>query len=339
MFGDVTLAGPEYPSPDRIKQLGFAVEELQILRMTSGEVSERSADFEILVYQTLRIPPRTSAHNSFLIIQFPFESVGPRSILRHPRSRLRSPFPLRNLQGYCCIVYSEFVRYWVQKRWHKDAKILPPPVRTARRALSSGGQIILSVARFHGGAEFKRHDVLIEAYRRLPDRIQKQWRLVIVGGSENDEATQTYIKALRRSADGVNVEIKPDVSQDELNSLYERSSLFWHAAGYGRSIKHPEHAEHFGMATVEAMSHGIIPMAYADGGQVEIVRAASGVLWTTIDQLVNATSDLVDNVTERRRRSQECIGASSAYSVDKFDKRFHAVFQGLGGADMQVNAP
>jgi glycosyltransferase involved in cell wall biosynthesis len=48
--------------------------------------------------------------------------------------------------------------------------------------------------------------------------------------------------------------------------------------------------EHFGIATVEAMGRGCVPIAVDLGGQREIVRhGVTGFLWSTEDELLGLT--------------------------------------------------
>ena len=84
------------------------------------------------------------------------------------------------------------------------------------------------------------------------------------------------------------MELRLDVSREELLDLYSRASLFWHAAGYGQDERrHPERLEHFGITTVEAMAHGAVPLVYPAGGPAEVVEdGVSGRWWRTPGELV-----------------------------------------------------
>ena len=63
-----------------------------------------------------------------------------------------------------------------------------------------------------------------------------------------------------------------NLERSRLRQLYAQARIFWHAAGYGECDERPELSEHFGMATVEAMSAGCIPVVINKGGQPEIVE-------------------------------------------------------------------
>ena len=68
------------------------------------------------------------------------------------------------------------------------------------------------------------------------------------------------------------------------------AKLFWHTAGISDDTRTtaPAKMEHFGIATVEAMLAGCVPLAPAHGGQVEIVEhGLSGYLCRNTENLLS----------------------------------------------------
>jgi len=58
-------------------------------------------------------------------------------------------------------------------------------------------------------------------------------------------------------------------------SLYREAATSWHATGLGEDEgTHPERFEHFGIAPVEAMGAGPVPLVFAGGGFTETVIQA-----------------------------------------------------------------
>jgi glycosyltransferase involved in cell wall biosynthesis len=116
------------------------------------------------------------------------------------------------------------------------------------------------------------------------------------------------------------VELRLDVPRDELLDLYARASLFWHAAGFGQDAdRHPERLEHFGIATVEAMAHGAVPLVFPEGGSAELVEdGVTGRWWRSPEELAVRTRELISGDGERERLAAAARSASERYSADRF---------------------
>ena len=123
-------------------------------------------------------------------------------------------------------------------------------------------------------------------------------------------------------ASGLPVEFLPNVPLQQLNDLYSRASIFWHAAGFGAGERSPERMEHFGISTVEAMSAGCIPVVFRGGGQQEIVQEGiNGLLWDTAEQLQEATTRVLDMKEEADRLSAGAIERSKEYGRGRFAQK------------------
>ena len=79
----------------------------------------------------------------------------------------------------------------------------------------------------------------------------------------------------------------------ELRSLFARASVYWHATGLGEDPElHPERMEHFGIATVEAMSAGAVPVAIGVAGQLEVFDdGVEGFHFHDLDELLKVDAD------------------------------------------------
>jgi glycosyltransferase involved in cell wall biosynthesis len=180
--------------------------------------------------------------------------------------------------------------------------------------------VVLSVGRFFSDWHSKNQHVLADAFAGLD---APGWRLVLAGGADDP----AYVERVRRAAEGLPVELRLDVPRDELLDLYARASLFWHAAGFGQDTRrHPERLEHFGIATVEAMAHGAVPLVFPEGGSAELVQdGVSGRWWRTPEELVVRTRELIGNEDERERLSAAARSASERYSADRFRTTIRAL--------------
>jgi glycosyltransferase involved in cell wall biosynthesis len=216
------------------------------------------------------------------------------------------------------LCYSDFVRRALIERLEiPDPLVVPPPVDIARGEPGPKGPRVIAVGRFFPSADGnnKKHDVLIEAFRRLhADPRSDGWELHVVGGCAADPGSQGYLRDLRRLAEGLPVRFHPNASAEELDRLYRESALFWHAAGHGET--RPERFEHFGITTVEAMAYGCVPVVPALGGQLEIVNdGRNGRLWRSVDELVEITAGLIDDA-----RSAETLRAAAVRSAERFSR-------------------
>ncbi|MHB1487050.1 MAG: glycosyltransferase family 4 protein [Acidimicrobiales bacterium] len=280
-------------------------------RLPTWAFTPMSASYDLAVLVTNHLPPRSLAARSVLVVQFPMPAGR-----RHP---LRARLAPSILAGYQIVVYSPFVARWVRSRWGRGACVLTPPVRLGAGCDEDHKQhLIAGVGRFFSGQHAKRHDLLIAAFSRLSVTAES-WRLVLVGGIDDDDSSQAYLAGLRERAAGLNVEFVVSADEATVASTYKHAALFWHAAGFGRPDDEPERAEHFGIAAVEAMSWGAVPLVYDDGGISEIVTDDVGVRWRTVDELVAATKTLIDDPARRRALADMGVNQSRArYGPERF---------------------
>ena len=149
--------------------------------------------------------------------------------------------------------------------------------------------IILSVGRFDNILHSKRQDILIEAFRKLD---VNNWKLILAGGSLNPTG---QIESLHKFIGDHDIEIVVNPTFKAIRALYAKAKIYWHAAGFGSNLKkNPEKAEHFGIATVEAMSTGAIPVVFAGGGQLEIITdKIDGFFWNKPEELVKISREII----------------------------------------------
>jgi glycosyltransferase involved in cell wall biosynthesis len=314
---EVVIGGRALPSVSTLEARGLPT-GFQMVRMPDRRFGRASASFDLAVVVTIDIPPRSRAAHSLLIAQFPFARFRP---WRPVRTLRRAEI----LRRYRTLVYSDFVREWTRTRWKIDSTVLPPAINRGTYEQTSKRPVILSIGRFSRMGHSKRHDVMIDAFCSLPDEVRSSWTLVLAGASPSDRRSMHHVASLKERAAGANIEFAVNVAQARLDQYLREASIFWHAAGFGRSPSHPEHAEHFGMATIEAMSWGAVPIVYDDGGQREIVTEDVGLRWATVEELRNETTTLI---ADRERLSVLATGAAAAserYSRTAFTTLLHSV--------------
>lgn len=192
---------------------------------------------------------------------------------------------------------SGYTAKWVEQRWATGSKVHYPAVSLREWDENFPKEkIILSVGRFfsenHGHS--KRQLQMVKAFEDLLARGLTDWRLVLVGGC--DAQNRDYAMSVKRAARSLPVDIMLNVDHQTLDNQFKRASIYWHATGLGIDIQaFPEKAEHFGIAPVEAMSAGCIPLLIDSGGTAELVEdGVSGFVFRDIIELVDRTESLIN---------------------------------------------
>lgn len=141
---------------------------------------------------------------------------------------------------------SRFIARRIWKTYRRGSAVVYPPVDTARFTPGpKRGKDYVTVSRLVG---YKRVDLLIEAFRNLPDR-----KLVIIGVGEDFNR----LKALAPP----NVTLRGSLPHEQLLTTIQSARAFLFAA-----------EEDFGIAPVEAQACGIPVIAYGRGGALETIR-------------------------------------------------------------------
>ena len=233
---------------------------------------------------------------------------------------------------YTYVVYnSKYTAGWIEKRWgFVPHKHIYPPVDMANTGKSLKKEnIILSVARFEESGTKKQKE-MIDAFIKLNKmypKESKKWKLVLLGGSTDNN---NYLKKLKTIVNKTttDIEIKTNISSEELISYYKKSKIFWHLCGLDQT--EPEKVEHFGMTIVEAMQNSIVPIVFNGGGQKEIVEQdISGYRVKNTVKLIDNTIKLFNNKNMLIEKGKEALKRSELYTREKFEKRVIDFFNEL----------
>ena len=106
------------------------------------------------------------------------------------------------------------------------------------------------------------------AFSHLHASVLPDWSYYCVGGLGDGPEDIEYFERVQRQDAGGRAFVLANVDRPELKTLFERSKIFWHAAGYEEDEDlHPQLSEHFGIVTAEAMAAGCVPVVCNHGGQ------------------------------------------------------------------------
>jgi glycosyltransferase involved in cell wall biosynthesis len=202
------------------------------------------------------------------------------------------------------IADSHFVARRIAKAYRRDAMVLHPPVDTQRFMPGTGrGGYFLTGSRMN---PFKRIDVVVDAFRSLPDE-----RLVVVGEGP-------HLKRVAELA-GNNVELVGHLSDRELTERMQEATAFIHAA-----------KEDFGIVMAEALACGTPVIAFGEGGATELVRdigqsAPTGVLFDR--QTPDSVADAVREFRAQQDRIDRSVCRSSVLHLGR--ERFREQFRDM----------
>lgn len=191
---------------------------------------------------------------------------------------------------------STFTADWTRRLWGDvPTQVLYPAVDTRISASRVRQRQIVSVGRFFRNGHNKKQLEMVEAFKSLLQAgTMNHWTLVLMGGcNQANPSDMEYLKEVRARSAGLPVTIVTDAPADAVSQALSESAIYWHCTGMGVDEEHPEQLEHFGMAIVEAMSAGAVPIAHRRGGPGEIIEpGVSGWLFDDAAGLCEATQRL-----------------------------------------------
>lgn len=168
---------------------------------------------------------------------------------------------------------SRYTGGWVERLWkYRPDHCLYPPVSAVAPAWRKRN-LILSVARFEEEGSKKQVEMVgaFAALCRSHPRIARDWELLLVGGAIRNGRYYARVAAeVAAHGAGLPVRMLVNLPRRSLLRLYREARIFWHLCGLGETA--PHRIEHFGMATVEAMQNGVVPIVFRGGGQLEILE-------------------------------------------------------------------
>ncbi|KKS10937.1 MAG: hypothetical protein A3H88_01045 [Candidatus Blackburnbacteria bacterium RIFCSPLOWO2_02_FULL_44_9] len=249
--------------------------------------------------------------------QTPFTNVDGRSLF----NRLKKT----KINAFIC--NSRFTKQFVDKEYGVNSLVAYPPVNINLFKSGRKENIILFVGRYSQLQQHKRQDILIESFKKMCGSGLKNWRLVLIGGSE--VGGREFVEYLKENSRGYPISILENLPLSGVREFYAKSKIFWSASGFGVDEgKEPHQVEHFGMTVVEAQSAKCVPIVVNKGGHKETIREGkNGFLWTDTQQLEQITLDLIRN---ERRRKEIAITAekdSKRFSVNAFEKSIGEIFK------------
>lgn len=294
-----------------------------------------TAEYDLFICAGHWVPPFCQARHGVIYCHFPITSPGVNELAKSERWARRGLLDrwLRmkayryvwqaRLKGYDAILAnSAFTAGWIERRWGVQSEVVYPPVELQVPVVEKENRIV-SIGRFFGiEPRCKGHLAQVTAFREFLARVREPWELVMIG-SCHSEKDRAYLSLVQEAARDLPVRFLVNVNRDAVLQALAGAKVFWHTAGlFENTVENPAFAEHFGMATVEAMRAGCIPVVVNSGGQKEIVEnGVSGFLCEGIPELVGSTISVAEDSSGMRSIASEARRRSSNFDEQVFDRR------------------
>jgi glycosyltransferase involved in cell wall biosynthesis len=197
---------------------------------------------------------------------------------------------------------SEYTRGFIRRIWDRDSTVIYGPCRIELyRAQPKEEDLVVTVGRI---SPEKRLHIFLEMARRLP-----RFNFAIIGSVEND----AYLRSLERSApSNVSFIVSPVRRSPEI-------------LGKAKIYVHCMENEHFGIAIVEAMAAGCVPVVHDSGGPREIVIPSVGYRWRTVNEATSQITTLMQDDGLRDKLSKAAETRSEMFSSQRFEDRISRV--------------
>ncbi|HJT21779.1 MAG TPA: glycosyltransferase [Nitrospira sp.] len=306
--------------------------------------------YDLFIYSGHGVPPFCSAKRGLIYCHFPIESHPMYDLPcvdgwnNHGRvnrwARLQGYKWVwnRRMRGYQTVLgNSQFTSGWIERRWKRSSEVLYPPVAVLPVSAAKEN-IIVSLGRFIV-TDQKNHALQLRAFRRFQSTAGQKWRLCLIGFCTDLPEDRAYLEELRTMSRDMDVTFVLNAPRPTLWSYLAKAKLYWHAMalGDGNTLP-PERMEHFGIATVEAMGAGCVPLVPRSGGQLEIVEhGISGFCCGDIDELMKHTERVAGDESLRRQMAQAAAERSASFRPERFNRRLNQLVpesaRGLDRAD------
>lgn len=251
---------------------------------------------------------------------------------------------LGNAAAYdCVVVNSEFTKNNYEKQARVFAvenipvRVISPPVDTqsscAEKKYDTGLINILNVGRFIAGGHCKKQKEILSAFIilcNLDRECGNVYHLTFIGSLSSSIADIQYFNELKMLAENYNVTFIVNASLDELHTSYDAAHFYWHGTGINESVENkPEVFEHFGITPVEAMSRGVIPIVWHQGGPADVCSNFKNLHAHNLEAYARITLEILTSTPDMLSEALKL--ESDKYSESRFDVEVQSLVKSLQG--------
>jgi len=233
----------------------------------------------------------------------------------YPYERIQDHL-VRRMKWRILLTNSEFSKEIIRKYVGADAIVLPPPVEISEflnvSKSKERGDIVVSCGRY---TPEKNYEFVLNVAEHLPNV-----EFIIIGALSGKVSNSYYRRLMKLIKERKirNVKLLKDVPRDKQLKIYSRSKVFLHAMV----------GEHFGVAVVEGMAAGLIPVVHKSGGPwFDIInRGKYGLGYENVNEAVKAILYALNNYEHLR---EEVIRRATEFRKENFLKKFKKIVDGL----------
>lgn len=201
------------------------------------------------------------------------------------------PQETHNLNTYQIIAcLSSFTEKYTRALWdvpQENIKTLFPPIGSDMSLLAEKllkkplkkEKILVTLGRFNPGGHNKNQKILIESFLKAQSRYPnlKDWQFWVIGNKNETPDSEQYFQDCLKLSQGTSVKIIEGMPHTDLTATLDRAFGYVHGTGaFWPPGVHPEFCEHYGLAILEGMAHGCIPLVYGRGGIFDIMAPFAG---------------------------------------------------------------
>jgi len=226
---------------------------------------------------------------------------------------------LARLRRAKVLTNSSWTAAYIRKKYNLLPDVVYPPVNIKdllRKCVENKDSFVLTISRF---SPEKNLQSVLEVARLL-----RNVRFVIVGNAGTEQSKQVLSDLAERieKYELDNVEIKTNVSREELQRLQCRASIYLH----------PMYSEHFGISIVEAMAAGAVPVVYRDGGAwYDIVsRVSLDLGYSTPIEAASIVKKLLENRELLEKLRSRARSIAKSFDVDAYASRIVPIVDYVG---------
>lgn len=199
----------------------------------------------------------------------------------------------------------------IYKAYNVVADVVYPPVDVEFFGVAASNdrrdKLIVTVSRFTVEKKLER---IVDVAAKLRD-----YNFVLTGST--DEYSHVVLDEIKRRIreHGLdNVTLEPDLARSKLLGYLKNARYYLHS----------EFPEHFGIAVVEAMAAGCVPVVYKDGGAwYDVVSKVSSELgYRRIEEAANIVRRLDEDKELYSKLRERSIEVSKFFNYDNFKKIF-----------------
>ena len=218
---------------------------------------------------------------------------------------------LVNYDGKLVLANSNYTAHEIKQYSKKTVEVLYPPFSSViseigrQTTKNPSENLVVTVSRIEPTK-------LLERIPHIAAQTDRKINFAIIGRLYHKE-TLTHLQKLTKEL-GVTdrVKVYPDASSETKIDLLKRSKIYLHTMV----------GEHFGIATVEAMALGCVPIVHNSGGMKEFVPQQYR--YDTLQEAVDKITREIDNWSTEK--SNVMKQTAEQFSLPNFSQRFMELF-------------